>query len=87
MRRVLLDEIPDIAASGDAGIMAVDEALVELKEVDDELARIVELRFFGGLEHDEIATVLGVSNATVRRRFRVAKAWLYRRLSGKEHER
>jgi RNA polymerase sigma factor (TIGR02999 family) len=87
MRRVLLDEIPDIAASGDAGIVAVDEALVELKEVDDELARIVELRFFGGLEHDEIATVLGVSNATVRRRFRVAKAWLYRRLSGKENER
>ena len=61
--------------------MAVDEALVELKEVDEGLAKIVELRFFGGLEHDEIAAVLGVSNATVRRRFRIAKAWLYRRLS------
>ena len=39
----------------------------------------MELRFFGGLEHDEIAALLGVSNATVRRRFRIAKAWLYRR--------
>jgi DNA-directed RNA polymerase specialized sigma24 family protein len=44
----------------------------------------VELRFFGGLEHDEIATLLGVSNPTVRRRWRLAKAWLYRRLSGRE---
>jgi RNA polymerase sigma factor (TIGR02999 family) len=84
LRRVVLDDVPDIAASSDAEIVAVDEALVELKEVDEELARIVELRFFGGLEHDEIAAVLGVSNATVRRRFRVAKAWLFRRLSETE---
>jgi DNA-directed RNA polymerase specialized sigma24 family protein len=54
--------------------------------LDEELAKIVELRFFGGLEHDEIAAVLGVSNVTVRRRFRIAKAWLYRRLSGREPE-
>jgi RNA polymerase sigma factor (TIGR02999 family) len=84
MRRVLVDEIPEIAARSDAGIVAVDEALVELGRVDEELARIVEMRFFGGLEHDEIAMALGVSNVTVRRRFRVAKAWLYRRLSGME---
>jgi len=73
--------VPDGSAH-DASIVAVDEALVELGAVNAELAQIVELRFFGGLEHDEIATVLGVSNATVRRRFRIAKAWLYRRLSG-----
>jgi RNA polymerase sigma factor (TIGR02999 family) len=79
-RRVVLEDVPDVAAHGDAEIVAVDEALVELGEVDAELARIVELRFFGGLEHDEIATLLGISNATVRRRFRIAKAWLYRRL-------
>jgi RNA polymerase sigma factor (TIGR02999 family) len=84
VRRVVLDEVPDVAAGSDADIVAVDEALTELKEVDEELAKIVELRFFGGLEHDEIAAVLGVSNATARRRFRIAKAWLYRRLSGKE---
>jgi RNA polymerase sigma factor (TIGR02999 family) len=84
VRRVALDDVPDVAAGSDADIVAVDEALTELKGVDEELAKIVELRFFGGLEHDEIAAVLGVSNATARRRFRIAKAWLYRRLSGKE---
>jgi DNA-directed RNA polymerase specialized sigma24 family protein len=86
MRRVVLDDVPDVAAGSEADILAVDEALVELKQVDEELAKIVELRFFGGLEHDEIAAVLDVSNVTVRRRFRIAKAWLYRRLSGKEGE-
>jgi RNA polymerase sigma factor (TIGR02999 family) len=83
-RRVLLADLSEIAATSDAGIVAVDEALVELKVVDEQLAKIVELRFFGGLEHDETAAVLGVSEVTVRRRFRVAKAWLYRRLSGQE---
>jgi RNA polymerase sigma factor (TIGR02999 family) len=81
-RRVVLDEVPDRAVRVDADVVAVDEALVELKDVDEELAKIVELRFFGGLEHDEVAAVLGVSEITVRRRFRIAKAWLYRRLSG-----
>ena len=84
VRLVVLDEVPDVAADGGVEIVAVDEALVELHEVDAELAKIVELRFFGGLEHDEIAAVLEVSNVTVRRRFRIAKAWLYRRLSGRE---
>jgi RNA polymerase sigma factor (TIGR02999 family) len=83
-RRVRLDDVPEIAIASDAGIVAVDEALVELKEIDGVLAKIVELRFFGGLEHDEIAAVLGVSNVTVRRRYRVARAWLYRRLGERE---
>jgi RNA polymerase sigma factor (TIGR02999 family) len=81
---VPLDEGLAVAERSDADVVAVDEALVELAAVDEELARIVEMRFFGGLEHDEIAAVLGVSNATVRRRFRVAKAWLFRRLGGRE---
>ena len=86
-RRIDLAELPDVASGAAGDVVAVDEALVELKDVDEELARIVELRFFGGLEHDEIAAVLGVSNATVRRRFRVAKAWLFRRLSDGERGR
>jgi RNA polymerase sigma factor (TIGR02999 family) len=81
-RRVVLGEVPDVAARSDAEIVAVDEALVELNGVDEQLAKIVELRFFGGLEHHEIAAVLGVSEVTVRRRYRIAKAWLFRRLSG-----
>jgi RNA polymerase sigma factor (TIGR02999 family) len=76
-----LAEIPDIALEKDAGLVALDEALTELEEADETLARIVELRFFGGLNHDEIAVVLGLSNPTVRRRWRLAKSWLHRRLS------
>jgi RNA polymerase sigma factor (TIGR02999 family) len=79
MRLVLPDEVPE-QLHGD--VLAVDDALTELKEIDEELARIVELRFFGGLQQDEIAAVLGLSTATVGRRFRIAKAWLYRRLRG-----
>jgi RNA polymerase sigma factor (TIGR02999 family) len=83
-RRVALEDVPDVAKDSDDEIIAVDEALTALKAVDAELAQIVELRFFGGLQHDEIAVALGISTATVGRRFRIAKAWLYRRLSGGE---
>lgn len=64
----------------DLDVVALDDALTELGQADATLARIVEMRFFGGLEHDEIAAVLGVSNATARRRWRMAKAWLFARL-------
>ncbi|HEX4959653.1 MAG TPA: sigma-70 family RNA polymerase sigma factor [Thermoanaerobaculia bacterium] len=76
-----LDEVPDLAVERDAGLVALDEALIELEETDPTLARIVEMRFFGGLGHDEIAAVLGLSNPTVRRHWRLAKSWLHRRLS------
>jgi RNA polymerase sigma factor (TIGR02999 family) len=82
VRHLVLDDVPDLTAQRDMDLVALDEALTELAEVDGELARVVELRFYGGLEHGEIAAALGVSNPTVRRRWRVAKAWLYRRLAG-----
>ena len=82
VRPLVLDEALDLAAGRDAGLVALDDALTELAQVDEPLARIVDLRFFGGLDHDEIAALLGVSNPTVRRRWRLAKAWLYRRLAG-----
>jgi RNA polymerase sigma factor (TIGR02999 family) len=84
VRQLLLDEVNDLALHRDADLVALDEALTELAAVDEPLARIVDLRFFGGFEHDEIASLLGVSNPTVRRRWRLAKAWLYRRLSNGE---
>jgi len=83
-RRLDLENLQEIAEPSDAEVLAVDEALTELEEIDAELAKIVELRFFGGLSQDEIAIVLGTSTATVGRRFRIARAWLYRSLSGKE---
>jgi RNA polymerase sigma-70 factor (ECF subfamily) len=84
VRQLMLDEVPDLAAHRGEDLLALDEALSELAQSDESLARVVELRFFGGLEHDEIASLLGVSNPTVRRRWRVARAWLYRHLSGGE---
>jgi len=62
-------------------VLALDEALNALAAIDDRKARVVELRHFGGLTEKEIAAVLKVSGETVRRDWRLAKAWLLRRLS------
>lgn len=62
---------------------ALDEALTRLEALDPELARVVEVRFFGGLSIDEAAEALDVSPATVKRRWTVAKAWLARELAVK----
>ncbi|MEM7049867.1 MAG: ECF-type sigma factor [Acidobacteriota bacterium] len=59
-------------------LIALDEALTELAAKDREMARLVELRFFGGLNREEIAEVLELSSATVTRRWRTARAWLIR---------
>jgi len=67
--RVMSDE-----ASPD--VIAVDEAMTELARHDGQLAQIVELRFFGGLDRNEISAVMGISSATVTRRWYAARAWL-----------
>ena len=73
-------------AAPDAGqvidVLAVDRALRDLERVDPDHAKIVELRFFGGLTVEETAAVLRVSPATVKREWAVAKGWLYRALMG-----
>ena len=66
-----------------ADVIAVDDALNRLAEFDPQQARLVELRFFGGLSIEETAVVLGVSAATVKRNWSVAKAWLAREMSGR----
>ena len=58
-------------------VLAVDEALTRLAQLDARQAQVVELRFFGGLDNKEIASVLGVSEQTVIRAWRVARAWLF----------
>ena len=63
-------------------ILAVDDALTQLAEVNDRLGRIVECRFFGGMSVDETAAALSVTDRTVRRDWIKAKAWLYDALSG-----
>jgi len=74
------DEV-SIASAPDIDIIALNAALVELSAIDPERARMIELRFFAGLTTDETAEALGVSAATVTRGWRLARAWLYRRLT------
>jgi RNA polymerase sigma factor (TIGR02999 family) len=64
-------------------LLALDEALDELGRMDPQQARVVELRFFGGLSIEETADVVGISQATVKRDWATAKAWLHRELSTK----
>lgn len=75
-----LSGLDEIALPVDPGVIAVHESLQAFAVVDERAARIVELRFFGGLEVDEIAEVLGISAATVKRDWTLAKAWLRREL-------
>jgi DNA-directed RNA polymerase specialized sigma24 family protein len=65
--------------------LALDRALNELEAIDEGQARVVELRFFGGLTVPETAAALGLSPATVKREWAVAKAWLFRALSTSDH--
>ncbi|MCB1034031.1 MAG: sigma-70 family RNA polymerase sigma factor [Acidobacteria bacterium] len=62
-------------------LLDLDEALAALAELDEEQARIVELRYFGGLTAEEIGVVLSLSSPTVTRRWRIARSWLYRYLA------
>ena len=65
-------------------LLALDEALDELAQIDPRKSKVVELRYFGGLSLDETAEVLQVSLMTVRRDWRAAKAWLYQRVMSSE---
>ena len=75
-----------VVSSPSTDLVAVDDALRAFAEVDARKAQVVELRFFGGLTEDEAAAVLKVSPETVRRDWKLAKAWLLRELSGEKRD-
>ena len=77
---VSLSDIPDVPAARSADLVALDDALKTLEQLNPRHGKVVELRFFGGLNLEEVAHVLGVSVATVRRDWNLAQAWLYREL-------
>jgi RNA polymerase sigma factor (TIGR02999 family) len=77
-----LSGLAEIALPVDPDVIAVHESLLALEAVDPRAARVVELRFFGGLEVEEIAELTGLSPATVKRDWALAKAWLRRDLAG-----
>jgi RNA polymerase sigma factor (TIGR02999 family) len=75
-------ERPDANRPGDVDMLALDEALSRLATFDPEAAKVVELRYFGGLTVEETAEAVGVSPATVKRQWAMARAWLKQTLEG-----
>ena len=78
--RIPLDEAVVVGPQASAEVVELDEALKQLAVKDERKSRIVELVFFGGMKHEEIAAVLKISDKTVQRELSIAKAWLYREL-------
>ncbi len=77
---VTMGGLEQLGAAPDRDVVAVHDALLAFETVDPRAARIVELRFFGGLENEEIAEALQISVATVKRDWAVARAWLHQEL-------
>lgn len=75
-----LTESQQVAGDGGGDVVRVHDALLAFEAIDPRAARVVELRFFGGLENEEIAQLLDVSLATVKRDWSLARAWLHREL-------
>jgi len=80
--RLTFDEALDLPLPQDVDVIALDKALTELSEMDEQQGRIVELRFFAGLTIEDTSEALGISPATVKRDWITARAWLHRAISG-----
>ena len=79
--RVSLTDATSVTKDPDLNLVELDEALNRLEKIDSQQSKIVELRFFSGLNVEETAAALQISPATVKRDWKVAKAWLYREIS------
>jgi RNA polymerase sigma factor (TIGR02999 family) len=84
MSRINLDEIPDVSFRRARELIAVDDALNTLTKMDQRKAKVIELRFFGGLSVQETAEVMKVSPDTVLRDWRLARAWLLTEMRGRQ---
>ena len=82
MRHVSLEQAPEVGSARTKDLIALDESLEELARIDLRKARVVELRYFGGLSVEETAEALSISAVTVMRDWSSAKAWLYREMTG-----
>jgi RNA polymerase sigma-70 factor (ECF subfamily) len=81
-QRISLDEAAVVAKQRGRALLMLDEALKSLAKIDPRRSQVVELRYFGGLNNEEIAGVLKISENTVTRDWNMARAWLYQELSG-----
>ena len=84
MNRVSITDSLPLAADPETMLPALDEAINKLEQLDAEQAKIVELRYFAGMSVEEAADVMGMSPATLKRRWALARAWLFRELSASE---
>ena len=85
-QKVSLDETAMLSDERSEELLALDDALMRLEALDPRKSRIIELRFFGGLNIEETAEVIGLSPTTIQREWRSARAWLYRVISGGSDE-
>jgi RNA polymerase sigma factor (TIGR02999 family) len=83
--RISFDDQIVLSPEQDEDLLAVDELLVDLQDIDPRQAAIVELRFFGGMTSAEVADYLGISKSTADREWRVVRAWLRQQLSEEDH--
>jgi len=79
--RIAVEYLEALPVAGDEQLLALDDALSDLYKTDERQAKIVEMKFFGGLSSPEVSEVLGVSRATVDRDWATARAWLHRQMS------
>ncbi|MDX6288735.1 MAG: hypothetical protein QOH42_534 [Blastocatellia bacterium] len=79
-QKISLDEVAMVAVERASSLLLLDEALSRLGEIDSRRSQVVELRYFGGLNNEEIAGVLKISENTVTRDWNMARAWLYQEL-------
>ena len=82
MERLTLSEAATDGLSADLDVLALEEALTELAALSADKARLIELRFYGGLTETEAADVMGISRASATRQWRLVRAWLSRKLTG-----
>lgn len=85
-QKLKLDEALEFTVEQSPELVALDDALTDLATLDPRQAEIIELRFFAGMTHEEIATALDISVATVKREWRMARNWLYHVLSREDTE-
>lgn len=84
--KLSLDDAATISVERNENLLALDDALKQLEAIDPQQSRVIELRYFGGLTIEETAEVLNLSPATVKREWAMARAWLYKSITGSSAE-
>jgi RNA polymerase sigma factor (TIGR02999 family) len=79
--KMIFEDVIALPVTGDAELLALNEALDELSRIDERQGKIVEMKFFGGLSAPEISQVMGISRATVDRDWATARVWLFRQIA------